>query len=69
MKKGGPGFEEPTRFLTVWDTQTGKALNSWERSLVVAFCPTRPVLAMLEPNGDDQTRVGFWDFAEEVEKK
>jgi hypothetical protein len=28
----------------------------------VAFHPTRPVLAVLEPNGA-QTRLGLWDFA------
>jgi hypothetical protein len=53
----------------VWDTQTGKVVKSWNRSPQVAFCPTRPVLAVLEQNGESGTRVGFWDFAAEVEKK
>jgi hypothetical protein len=43
-------------------------VKSWDRSPTVAFCPTRPVLAMLEAN-DNETRIGFWDFAAEAEKK
>jgi hypothetical protein len=62
--------------VTVWDTQTGKALKTWEGSVpspggagfYVAFNPVRPLLAILEPN-DDETRLGLWDFAAEVEKK
>jgi RNA polymerase sigma factor (sigma-70 family) len=57
------------RFLTVWDTQTGKVLKSWDRSPLVAFNPVRPVLAILEPNGENTTRLGLWDFSAEVEKK
>lgn len=56
------------RVLTVWDTQTGKVLKTWkltEQVAGVAFCPTKPLLAVLEPNGADSTRVGFWDFAAE----
>ena len=56
-------------FLTVWDTQTGKVLKSWDRSPLVAFNPARPVLAILEPNGENTTRLGLWDFSAEVEKK
>jgi len=72
-KKGTPfdpnNFGPPKTFLTVWDTQTGKVLKMWPRTPRVAFCPTRPVLAILEPNGEYETRVGFWDFSAEVEKK
>jgi RNA polymerase sigma factor (sigma-70 family) len=57
-------------FLTVWDTQTGKVVKSWGGSqLVVAFNPVRPVLAILEANGENSTRIGLWDFSAEVEKK
>jgi WD40 repeat protein len=58
-------------FLTVWDTQTGKVVKSWDRrraATYVAFNPARPVLAILEPNGEE-TRLGLWDFAAEAEKK
>lgn len=60
-------------FLCVWDTQTGKVVKVWNRgnreaAVRVAFNPARPVLAILEQNGDHQTRVGFWDFAAEVKK-
>ena len=57
--------------VVVWDTQTGKALKMWEyrdASVRAAFNPVHPVLAILEWHGDG-TRVGFWDFAAEVEKK
>ncbi len=75
--KAGRGAVEPTSLsgndwiLTVWDTQTGKVLKSWKSSSGVrwAFCPTNPLLAVLEENGVGNTRVGFWDFAAEVEKK
>jgi hypothetical protein len=56
-------------YLTVWDTETGRVLKRWPGSVGVAFCPTRPVLAILEPNGESETRIGFWDFAAEAEKK
>lgn len=56
--------------LTVWDTQTGKALKTWRSSNArPAFNPARPLLAILEDNEVGGTRVGFWDFAAEVEKK
>lgn len=57
-------------FLTVWDTQTGKVLKTWKSPhLWVAFNPARPLLAVLEPNGANNTRVGFWDFAADAGKK
>ncbi len=77
-KQPGDGAQkEPSYgsdFLCVWDTQTGKAVKVWDRgrghsTARVAFNPTRPLLAILEANGDSGTRVGFWDFAAEVEKK
>ncbi|VTR95545.1 sigma-70 family rna polymerase sigma factor : RNA polymerase sigma factor, sigma-70 family OS=Singulisphaera acidiphila (strain ATCC BAA-1392 / DSM 18658 / VKM B-2454 / MOB10) GN=Sinac_6419 PE=4 SV=1: Sigma70_r2: Sigma70_r4_2 [Gemmata massiliana] len=75
--KAGRGAVEPMSLsgndwiLTVWDTQTGKVLKSWKSSSGVrwAFCPAKPLLAVLEENGVGNTRVGFWDFAAEVEKK
>ncbi|MBP3954149.1 RNA polymerase sigma factor [Gemmata sp. G18] len=55
--------------LVVWDTQTGKALKTWPASKAkLAFCPTKPLLAILEPHGSE-TRVGFWDFTAEEGKK
>ena len=58
-------------FITVWDTQTGKAVKTWKGAsgVRVAFNPARPVLAILESNGATNTRVGFWDFSAESEKK
>jgi RNA polymerase sigma factor (sigma-70 family) len=57
-------------FLGVWDTATGKLLRQWNQiPSTVAFHPTRPVLAIVEPNGGNRTRVGLWDFGAEVEKK
>lgn len=57
-------------FLTIWDTETGKVLTTWDRQVsVLAFNPVRPILVVLEPNGDDY-RLGLWDFSrEEAEKK
>ena len=66
---GWGGYEVTRSFLTVWDTQTGKVVKSWNRGPHVAFSPTLPILAMVERNGDNETRIGFWDFAPEVEKK
>jgi hypothetical protein len=61
-------------FLTVWDTRTGKALKTWDRGKSgttprVLFHPSKPVLAMLEVNGESHTRLGLWDFSAEVGKK
>jgi RNA polymerase sigma factor (sigma-70 family) len=61
-------YQPASGSLTVWDTQTGKVLKSWDRAATVAFNPARPLLAVLEKN-DDDTRLGLWDFAAEVEKK
>jgi hypothetical protein len=56
-------------FLGVWDTATGKLLKQWNQMpSIVAFHPSRPVLAIAEANGEAKTRVGLWDFAE-AEKK
>lgn len=53
-------------FLHVWDTRTGKVLKSWSIYVQeVAFHPTKPLLAIVERNGD-QTRFGLWDFSAEV---
>ncbi len=49
--------------LTVWDTATGVVVRSWPaRVSAVAFHPTRPVLAVLEPHMGG-TRLGLWDFS------
>lgn len=56
--------------LCVWDTRTGKLLKSWRwHNATVAFCPTRPLLAIAEENGTWNTRLGLWDFSAEVPKK
>ena len=55
---------QPPR-LTVWDTTTGRVVRTWygrTSEVALAFHPTRPVLAVLEPNGD-RTRLGLWDFS------
>ena len=67
-------WEQVGSILTVWDTQSGKALKTWDcgryrnppRGL---FNASKPVLAILEANGENQTRLGFWDFSAEAEKK
>ena len=59
-------------FLTVWDTTTGRVLKTWSgpaRNDAIAFHPSRPLLAVAESKGDGWTRLGFWDFANEAEKK
>jgi hypothetical protein len=59
-------------FLTVWDTQTGKILKTWEtfdQIPRVAFNPVRPILAMFEQRGDDNTRLGLWDFSSTAAEK
>ncbi|VTR96072.1 sigma-70 family rna polymerase sigma factor : RNA polymerase sigma factor, sigma-70 family OS=Singulisphaera acidiphila (strain ATCC BAA-1392 / DSM 18658 / VKM B-2454 / MOB10) GN=Sinac_6419 PE=4 SV=1: Sigma70_r2: Sigma70_r4_2 [Gemmata massiliana] len=65
------GWERGGAFLTVWDTRTGKVLKTWKsgNGARVAFNPVRPILAILEYNGESKSRLGFWDFAAEVEKK
>jgi WD40 repeat protein len=50
-------------FLHVWDTETGKLLKAWDRAATVSFHPSKPILAILEPNGQNQTRLGLWDFS------
>lgn len=53
-------------FLSVWDSRTGKLLKSWSRYVHgIAFHPTKPLLAILERNGE-RTRLGLWDFSAEV---
>ncbi len=71
MAREQTGWERGGAFLTVWDTRTGKVLKTWKggNGARVAFNPVRPVLAVLEPNGEGKSRLGFWDFAAEVEKK
>ena len=74
VKKAGFAPEQTsvqaeTRVVTVWDTQTGKSLKTWRSERAqVAFNPARPLLTVLERNGEHQTRVGVWDFAAEVKK-
>ena len=55
--------------LGVWDTTTGKMLKEWRLPDLgaerVAFHPTWPVLAVVEPNGAMNSRLGLWDFAPE----
>jgi hypothetical protein len=57
--------------MGVWDTDSGKLLKRWDGQIPsgVAFHPTKPILAILEPNGENTTRLGLWDFSAEVEKK
>ncbi|AMV27048.1 ECF RNA polymerase sigma factor SigE [Gemmata sp. SH-PL17] len=59
-----------TNVLAIWDTSTGRKLKTWKMATAVfAFHPTRPLLVVAEPNGESETRLGFWDFSAEVEKK
>jgi RNA polymerase sigma factor (sigma-70 family) len=66
-------IEKERRLLTVWDTATGRVLKSWpvsgNNTPFPAFHPSRPLLVIAEPNGDEATRLGFWDFAAEPKKK
>jgi RNA polymerase sigma factor (sigma-70 family) len=56
-------------FLTVWDTKTGKPLKTWNQQVpIVALNPVRPLLAIVEHNGE-ATRIGFWDFSAEMGDK
>jgi RNA polymerase sigma factor (sigma-70 family) len=69
--KGPPrptSYEPAGNFFTLWDTETGKVVKTWDRSATVAFSPIRPLLAVFESNGD-QTRLGLWDFAAEAAEK
>jgi len=73
-KRGAPPASTAVRsdewFLNVWDTRTGKLLKSWHAlGVMVAFHPTKPVLAVLEQNGEGGTRLGLWDFSAEVAPK
>jgi hypothetical protein len=63
------GTSGPPEYLCVWDCDTGKLLKKWDRKALVAFHPSRPLLAVLEPNGEGVTRIGLWDFAAGPEKK
>jgi RNA polymerase sigma factor (sigma-70 family) len=58
-------------YMGVWETDSGKLLKQWQGAIpsAVAFHPTKPILAILEPNGENTTRLGLWDFSAEVEKK
>ncbi len=66
--RGNPRANRERSFLTVWETNSGKLLKSWDGQAKVLFNPVRPVLAILERNGND-SRLGFWDFAAEPAKK
>ena len=66
LNKGTSG---PREYVCVWDCDTGKLLKQWNRKALVAFHPTKPILAIVEPNGEQKIRVGLWDFATEAEKK
>ena len=48
--------------IGIWEVSTGKQLRGWDVSASIAVHPTRPVVAILEPNGG-QIRLGLWDFA------
>jgi WD40 repeat protein len=72
-KDGGPtGGKSLGSALIVWDTQTGKVLKTWNLSkqhVDITFNPVRPVLAVMEPNRNGHTRIGFWNFAAEIDDK
>jgi RNA polymerase sigma factor (sigma-70 family) len=70
-KLGNPVEWSPRgAFLCVWDTDTGTLLKQWNhRPTAVAFHPSKPILAIVEANGENKSRLGLWDFAAEVEKK
>ena len=63
--------DELGRFMSVWDTDSGKLLKQWANHIPSAavFHPTKSILAILEPNGENTSRLGLWDFSAEVEKK
>ena len=56
-------------FVGVWDTATGKRLRGWDRPAHVAVNPARPMMAILENNGDGGVRLGLWDLPDQAEKK
>lgn len=57
------GGKAGERRLAVWDTTTGRLVQSWPgRVTALAFHPTRPILAVLEPHGNGG-RLGLWDFS------
>lgn len=61
----GPGPSVRTSYtLSVWDAHTGKIVKSWDYYTVAAFHPSKPLLAIVEPNGGG-SRLGFWDFSAE----
>jgi predicted DNA-binding protein (UPF0251 family)/WD40 repeat protein len=73
--KSGFGGEQTSwsslgQFLAVWEIETGKLLKMWDAQVkVVGFHPSKPILAILEPNGESATRIGLWDFAAATDKK
>ena len=55
--------------LFVWDVQTGKVVKLWEPfDVIAAFHPSKPTLAIVEPNGPSG-RLGLWDFSAEGNEK
>jgi hypothetical protein len=64
MREASPTGLPGQTTVRVWDTRTGKLVQRWDGAAIVAFHPKRPVLAILERNGD-QTRLGLWDFTQE----
>jgi RNA polymerase sigma factor (sigma-70 family) len=71
QKGGATSRDDLGRYMGVWDTDSGKLLKRWNGGIPsgVAFHPSKPILAILEPNGENTTRLGLWDFSAEVEKK
>lgn len=76
VRKGAFGndqkaYSADTPVLAVWDATTGKLLKSWpvKKSPLVAMNPMRPLLLVLEENGEKGTRVGFWNFEADGEMK
>jgi WD40 repeat protein len=67
--RGPVSYTAEGRFLTVWNTETGKVVKSWDQKATVMFLPSRPVLAVFEENGSGGTRLGLWDFATEATEK
>ncbi|HEX4613787.1 MAG TPA: RNA polymerase sigma factor [Urbifossiella sp.] len=63
MTKDG-GIDHDKVAIMVWNPRTGKLVKTWRAHAILAFHPTRPILAMLERNGE-RTRLGLWDFTEQ----